>query len=339
MSRAWTRRTFVGGALAAVASSWWTPSLSPGSPRRRTTPSELEIQFRWNKFLSLNTHLRRLARNPADPPEEYAEAVKVYRHQHFLVPGNDIWFTMESYLARATDLRSVRSQLRLFPLLFRDLDLQPTGQALAAAMENALPAFESGEWPALQTRKTTSVDPALKRQFDPLRKKLLQFLFTSLNAEPIDLRRLTIDLVGRYIQTGYRSLSIKGPYFTIVETERFPGLDLIETCLMMIARIIELEDRGNSKGALFLLRRRQESLHLPNPAVLPRAILYWTAGEAVRRLIDPGHQHVGERLQIYRRAFRPFLPALAEDWNAYLSGQIGLDEALNGIIRKSGGTV
>ena len=110
----------------------------------------------------------------------------------------------------------------------------------------------------------------------------------------MDIHQLRTYMRPRYIQTGYRTRKINDAYFTIVETDRFRGLALIESVLLMLGRIIELEDQGNAKGALFLLRERQETLHLPNPALLPRAVLYWTAGEAVRRILDPGHEHVGK---------------------------------------------
>ena len=347
MSGGVPRRTFLGGAIATATTrllkglpyltplSGAVPAVAAGRPG--TGPRDLDIQFRWSKFLSLHTHLRRLARAKEDPPDPYAEAVKTYRHQGFLVPGLDIWFTMESYIARSRDLDALQSQLLLFPLEYRQYDLAPTGRAVAGALRKALPVYEKSDWPALEARRLQQVDPAIKRQFEPMRERLMQFLFTSLNAEPLGLPRLVIDLVGRYIQVGHRTRAFHGNYFTIVETERFQGLDLLETLLLVLGRIIEFEERGNDKGALFLLRERQKVLHLPNPAVLPRALLYWTAGEAIRRLLDPGHQHVGQTLGIYEKAFRPFLAGLEEHWNPYLSGRIGLDEALNGIVRSAGG--
>ena len=342
-----SRRRFLGGTLAATAGRLlsrvsFIPPLFTGAAmavqRGGIGPRELEVGFNWNRFLSLHTHLRRLSRSQEEPPQHYADVTEVYRRHNFLVPGLDIWFSMERYIARCRDVPMLRSQLsKLFPLEYRSLNLAPTGLAVSAALARAMPTFEKEDWPALERRRRESVDPAVKEQFQPMRQKLLQFLFTSLNAEPLSLRRIKIDLVGRYIQTGYRTRKINGAYFTIVETDRFRGLALIESVLLMLGRIIELEDRGNAKGALFLLRERQESLHFPNPALLPRAVLYWTAGEAVRRILDPGHEHVGKQLQIYQRAFRPFIPALEEYWNAYLSGQLGLDEALGGLIRQASG--
>ena len=109
--------------------------------------------------------------------------------------------------------------------------------------------------------------------------------------------------------------------------------DALSTLVMVLGRIIELDDRANAHGALLMLRERQRSLHLPNPALLPRAVLYWTAGEAIRRVIDPEHRHVGETRGIYQRALRRFLPALEQYWTPYLDGGLSLDEALNGMIR------
>lgn len=332
------RRVFLRRAAAGVAAPCLVSLLPPGlqaAGRSNVGPADLDVQFRWSPFLALHADLRRYARSGQEPPAHYADGVKAYVHHNRLIPGTTFWLNMERYIARSRDAKMLRSQLALFPSEYREYNLRPAAEAVAATLTELMPVFEAKEGAALKVKREQVVEPMLEETFEPLRTKLLQFVFTSLNAQPIATRRVVMDLVGRYIQLGWDTRKWDGEFFTVVESERFPGLDLLETILLVLGRIIELEDRGNAKGAIFLLRKRQKPLRLPNPATLPRAILYWTAGEAVRRLVNPEHQHVGERLEIYRRAFRPYLPAMEQFWDPYLSGEIGLDEAINGIIARA----
>jgi hypothetical protein len=320
------------GLLAGTAGPWLGHAMA-ATPGTSHSPADVDIRFHWEKYLVLHTYLRVLASKQAEPPPAYAGPVAVYRRQMGLVPGRDIWFTMESYIAKAKNVHALRGQLTTFPYEYRSYDLEPTGIAIADAILEALPAFESKEWPELEKRRYAEIDPMLAGVFNPNKKKLLQFMFTSLNAEEIPLRRVDVNLVQRYMVTGYETKPIHGRYFTIIETGRFSTEEILETLVMVLGRIIELDDRANAHGALLMLRERQRSLHLPNPALFPRAVLYWTAGEAVRRVIDPEHKHVGETRGIYQRALRRFLPALEQYWTPYLDGGLSLDEALNGMIR------
>jgi hypothetical protein len=319
--------------LMAGAGGAWLGHAAEAVAANGHRPGDVEVLFHWPEFLAVHTYLRVLASKEAEPPKEYAEPVETYRHHMFLVPGRDIWLTMESYIAKAATPQALRGQLTTFPLEYRNFNLEPTGTAIADAILKALPAFEKTEWAALEVRRTREIDPMLANLFEPNREKLMEFMLTSLNAGEIPLQRVEINLVQRYMLTGHETRPIHGRYFNIVETGRFSLAELLETIVMVLGRIIELDDRANAHGALFMLRERQRSLHLPNPALFPRAVLYWTAGEAVRRVVDPEHRHVGESRGIYQRALRRFLPALERYWTPYLDGGLSLDEALNGMIR------
>ncbi|MFQ5768580.1 MAG: hypothetical protein ACE5ID_11445, partial [Acidobacteriota bacterium] len=289
-----------------------------GGTRKLPTPGEISVSFRWNKILAAHTYLRALASHRATPPDSFKQAVERYRGQMRQVRDPRLWFIMESYIAKARDTASLAGQLEVFPRRFRTLSLAGTAKDIAGAITAALPAYEEEIWPRTARRRREEIDPAISQVFQTHRKKLFNFLFTSLNAHPIPIWQVDIDLVGRYILTGASTRKIDARYFTLVETARFSVNGFLETVVMMLGRIVELEDRGHPKGALFLLRERQKSLNLPNPSLFPRAVLYWTAGEAIRRIVDPNHVHVGEALKIYQRGLRPFLPALREVWNPYL---------------------
>jgi hypothetical protein len=242
---------------------------------------------------------------------------------------------MESHIAPTSTPEALQGQLtNVFPLSFRSYDLKPTGEEIAKAILMALPAFEKGDWQRLQVRRTAEIEPVLQRQLVPQQGKLINFLLTSLNISPITLVQLDFQMLDHYINTGNETGKINTSSFNVIETARFTPMGVVETIIMLTGRILDREDQGNSRAALAQLRERQAKLRLPNPLLFPRAVLYWTAGEAVRRILDPTHEHVAQRLKIYDRAMRIFVPGLKEFWNPYLDGKFSLDEALTGMVQR-----
>ncbi|MCZ6747057.1 MAG: hypothetical protein O7C74_07565 [Acidobacteria bacterium] len=330
-----SRRRFLGVAGGATLPLLLTPSLLPAQALNRNRPQDIRFLFHWQKYLALHANLRVMAMKRSEPPTQYAAAVEIYRHQIFLIPGRDIWYSMESHIAPTSTPEALRGQLtNVFPLSFRAYNLKPTGEEIAKAILMALPAFERGEWQKLQVRRKEDIEPVLKRQFAPQQEKLTSFLLTSLNASPIALAQLDFQMLDLYVNTGNETRKLHTKHFNVIETARFTPMGVVETIIMLTGRILDQEDQGNSRAALYQLRERQAPLRLPNPLLFPRAVLYWTAGEAVRRILDPSHEHVAQRLKIYDRALRIFVPGLKEFWNPYLDGKLSLDEALNGMIQR-----
>jgi hypothetical protein len=65
---------------------------------------------------------------------------------------------------------------------------------------------------------------------------------------------------------------------------------------------------------------------------LSRAMIFYTAGEAVRRVI-PGHQPAADTFGIWRTGMSNFKAALDAAWKPYLDGQGTLDEALTAVVK------
>jgi hypothetical protein len=61
------------------------------------------------------------------------------------------------------------------------------------------------------------------------------------------------------------------------------------------------------------------------------AMVFYTAGEAIRRVI-PGHQPAADTFGIWRSQMGRFKPALDAAWKPYLDGKGTLDEALIGVV-------
>ena len=69
------------------------------------------------------------------------------------------------------------------------------------------------------------------------------------------------------------------------------------------------------------------------PPQLSHAIMFYTAGEAVRRVI-PGHVPLGEAAGVWDRGLKPFRAAVVDVWKPYLDGKGSRDEALAALIRR-----
>jgi hypothetical protein len=69
------------------------------------------------------------------------------------------------------------------------------------------------------------------------------------------------------------------------------------------------------------------------PSQLSHAIVFYTAGEAVRRVI-PGHVPLGEAAGVWDRGLKPFRAAVVDVWKPYLDGKGSRDEALAELIRR-----
>lgn len=64
---------------------------------------------------------------------------------------------------------------------------------------------------------------------------------------------------------------------------------------------------------------------------LSHALVFFTAGEAVRRVV-PGHVPYAEANGVWDRGFGRFLPGLRQAWQPYLDGQGSRDEALKALV-------
>ena len=71
------------------------------------------------------------------------------------------------------------------------------------------------------------------------------------------------------------------------------------------------------------------------PKSLSHALIFFTAGEAVRRVI-PGHVPYAEKFGVWQRGLMQFKTPLEQTWKAYLDGKGTRDEALAELIKLTG---
>src|SRR5262249_48994291 len=71
------------------------------------------------------------------------------------------------------------------------------------------------------------------------------------------------------------------------------------------------------------------------PPNVSHAMIFYTAGEAVKRAI-PGHVPSAEALGVWARGFAGLRDALAETWQPYLDGNGTRDDAIAALVEKLG---
>lgn len=78
---------------------------------------------------------------------------------------------------------------------------------------------------------------------------------------------------------------------------------------------------------------RMQKKRVPNG--LSHAMIFFTAGEAVRR-IYPDHVPYAEKFGVWQRGIAPFKTPLEEIWKPYLDGHGTRDEALAELVKRTG---
>jgi hypothetical protein len=71
------------------------------------------------------------------------------------------------------------------------------------------------------------------------------------------------------------------------------------------------------------------------PEALSHAMIFFTAGEAVRRAV-PGHVPYAETNGLWRGRMGVFRPALESAWRPYLDGKGTLEATLGELMRRTG---
>lgn len=83
-----------------------------------------------------------------------------------------------------------------------------------------------------------------------------------------------------------------------------------------------------------LLREQAVKIGKQFPGGLSHALIFYTAGDAVRRQV-PGHVPGGEVAGVWDRGMRPFRSALVEIWQPYLDGRGTRDETLTALVART----
>jgi hypothetical protein len=199
-----------------------------------------------------------------------------------------------------------------------------------AALEAAAPVYRAQRWPDddhANREWIAAVAPMAERIGRPLGRRLAQVYRTDWPRPPI--RVDAVAYAGR--QGSYATLE---PVHVMIASgdERNQGRAALEVLFHEASHALagELADG---------IARRCRALNKPIPRDLWHAVLFYTTGEVVRRLLaasgdDAGEQYLpyGYRHGLYERGWRRYLSLLEEHWQPYLDGRTSFDGALSRLV-------
>jgi hypothetical protein len=205
---------------------------------------------------------------------------------------------------------------------------------LARALQAVEPQFLKSVWP----EHRAAVEEAaarLARTLRPKERDALAFFSRHLRT-PEPRAPHPVYLVAEAQYPGAFTNYTRDTVLSIVSVRSFAGTLLEENVLHEAAHSLDVAPQATpGAGSVFAelrdrLRRAgvaerdlQDAAHL---------VLFVTAAEAVRQLIDPAHKHYGDVTGVYTRL--PSVAAVAPVWRDYLGGKMTRARALDLIVER-----
>lgn len=200
----------------------------------------------------------------------------------------------------------------------------PLDLAVAKVLEDAAPLYRKVWWNAHRAanRKWTA---STRRQVDRHGRAILAFL-TKAYGLPWPPAGFAVHVSGYANWAG--AYSTTGNLLVIASVPPTKELDNLE--------IIFHEGMHQwDQAILTALHERARLAGVRPPPNLSHALVFFTAGEAVRRAV-PSHVPYAEANGIWQRGLGRFRAVLEQHWKPYLDGQGTRDEAFDAVLRASG---
>jgi hypothetical protein len=216
-------------------------------------------------------------------------------------------------------------------------DRSPTGlaSAMTAVLAAAAPVYRRHAW-ASQRRVNSdwiaAIEPIVERHAVSVTDAIAAAYRTTWPARPIVVDVTSdADVHGGYTTT--RGPSGAAGHTTIASPdEKLQGDMAVEIIFHEASHTID--DR-----IVKIIDDECARQHVRAPPNLWHALLFFTAGEMVRRDLgksnDPSYQPYADRFGVYERGWQVYRTALGRDWLRYLRGTETFDAALAALIRDS----
>jgi hypothetical protein len=205
--------------------------------------------------------------------------------------------------------------------------------SIVSALRAAAPVYRAHGWAAQQRRNAAwiaAVKPSIDAHAAALTAAIAKSYRTTWPAQPVlvDLcveaganNAYTIDGLAGY--AGHTVISANEPTFT--------GDMAVEIVFHEASHAID--------GPFNLVSTAAAKENLPVPRNLWHAVLFYTAGELVRRELghagDASYRAYADRYGVYDTGWSRYRTAIERDWRPYLDGRTDLDTALARLVRES----
>ncbi len=284
-------------------------------------------------------HLVRYAASTKDGvelPAAFEPAVAAAKPLQEKLGGTLAWGPLDRQLVNATtpaELRERFDEIRKIRLFGgQAVDVHADATELGRAVEATFDAYLKDLWPGHEAH-LRRVAAEIERDFTPKEAECFAFMLKSLGMT--DPRRpIPTYLVMRAQWPG--AFTIRHPAgggLCFMAVERHEGTVLYETMLHEATHALDVSTE-EGKSALEILRERLvEGGMSPRDGLLrdvPHTIMFIQAGETIRRIVDPEHQHYGDVEGYYPKVQR-VVDIERPIWTEYLDGRIDQAEAIDRI--------
>ena len=192
---------------------------------------------------------------------------------------------------------------------------------IAAALQQAAPAYRKAWWPAHRERNRAWIGPMqdlLARHGHAVFEYILHAYGMPWPAQGYDVHLSAYaNWAGAYSATGKILVVSTG-------TDKTHGLHGLE--ITFHESMHQWDDEMD-----VLLRKLAEPTGKPVPGTLSHALVFYTAGEAVKHAV-PQHVPFADALRMWDRGLRAYKSALDAHWKPWLEGKGSRDQALAAVL-------
>jgi hypothetical protein len=303
---------------------------------------QTRIAFSINPVVDLHFYIRCLLQTEGEVPKEYIEAVEQARRFEQSVSGPLGWGFIEPLLTRCKTAQELEGYATRLPERFRLRSgpvIKPREVSIpyAKALAKVESVFLKKVWPD-HLQKIEEANKTLNRLLENHGEAAIEYMKRQLHMKT-DYGPVPVQLFAEAPPPGASTSASRGiGAVCFVGVSVFSDSTLAEVVLHEAIHALDLRTRGQPTALNHLRDKlREAGLDKDNPLLrdIPHAVIFVQAGETVRRLINPDHEHYGHDHAFYKKtpeASNRVLPA----WKAYLDGSETLDEALGAMVKGLG---
>ena len=317
----------------------------PVSKTKDTQAKHSVLDIRLNAVLDLSYMVRKYATSKAELPkniDRFEEAVGIARqlNTEFGSWAGGGWAVVDAALAKCKNSSEAIQALSQVPettttrqgktIRVRD------GAIRYAKVLNAMEAsYLQNVWPQHQALAEQTA-ARIAKNFEPKERECFEYFTRSLGM-PDTQYSIPVFLVAETPWPGaftFWNENKKGTVVISIETNG--GSMLYEALMHEAIHALDLETSGNG-NVLEDIRTRLKKAGIGENEIAvvqgPHVLVFIQAGETVRRLLDPTHEHYGDVRGVYKYpAIQPLVNVARPVWMAYLDRKISRQDAINQIV-------
>jgi hypothetical protein len=323
-----------------LASSVASPKPVLGKPTGSETKQK-RLDVRINHLVDLSNMIRKYSTSKSEPPKNidgFDEAVSLARQLSKEFGGWDspAWSAIEIALTKCTNTFEAIQASSHWPetVTSRKGTKIPVREAsirYAKALNVIEASYLKNVWP----QHRVSIERAaanIARTFTPKERECFAYFTRHLGMEDMQAQ-VPVYLVAESPWPGGFTLWDASSRIIVISVEAHQGSALFEQLLHEAIHALDLETKGKGNVLIEVHNRLLKAGLTENDQAVRHGahwLVFIQAGETVRRILDPSHQHYGKDL--YERLQRMSKADVPAVWMAYLDAKAPRDETMNRIV-------